>query len=496
MKPPKTTPAGGRPRPRFANIAATFGAVAAFGVVPPVWTKNRKQRVAVVGEGTRSVDFYIQRMDTSYAEFVEVVGFCDLNEGRLRHANRLSKARTGRDTPLCPHTQFDQMIAEQKPDVVLVTTADGTHHTYIVRAMELGCDVITEKPMTVNAEKCQMIIDAQSKHHKSCTVTFNYRYSPSRTQIKDLISKGEIGDIQSVDFHWMLNPFHGADSFRRWHSDKEVSGGLIVHKATHHFDLMNWWLSAIPETVYAQGKREFYTPEMAKRLGLSGHHERCLTCPEKSKCGFFMDLTANKNLKELYLDNEQYDGYHRDRCVFRPDITIEDNMNVIVKYDNGVNMSYTLNAFNRWEDYTIGFNGTKGRIEHKTVEQVYVSGDGGEQGGIEEGGSYTRVFPLRGPVVNHEVWLGEGGHGGGDTLLLNDMLDPAVARDDYIRAADHRSGAYSILTGIVANESMANGQVVKIAELVKRIGYPGYSAQPSRTGPLPMPERPAVQGSH
>ncbi len=171
-------------------------------------------------------------------------------------------------------------------------------------------------------------------------------------------------------------------------------------------------------------------------------------------------------------------------------------MNVIVKYDNGVNMSYTLNAFNSWEGYTIAFNGTKGRIEHKTVEKVYVSGDGGVQGGIQKGGSYTRVFPLRGPVVDHEIWHGEGGHGGGDSLLLNDVFDPEVKKDQYLRAADQRSGAYSILTGIAANESMANGQVVNVAELVKRIGYPDYSPQPSRTGPVPMPGRPKEQGNH
>jgi len=388
------------------------------------------------------------------------------------------------------------MITAQKPDVVLVTTEDGTHHAYIVRAMELGCDVITEKPMTVNAEKCQMIIDAQAKHNKSCTVTFNYRYSPSRTQIKHLISKGKIGDIPSVDFHWMLNTFHGADYFRRWHSDKEVSGGLMVHKSPPHFDLMNWWHSAIPETVYAQGKRGYYPSEMVKRLGLSRHHERCLTYPEISKCSFLMDLTANKNLTELELDHEQSDGYHHDRCGFRPDITIEDNMNVIVKYDNGLSPSYPLNAFNRREGDTIGFDGMKGRFEYKTVEQVDVrGGGGGEPGGIAAGGNCPRVFPRHGPVVNHEVWHGDEGHGGGDTLRLNDLLDPAVARDDYLRAADHRFGAYSILTGIAANESMANGQVVKVSELVKRISYPDYRVQPSRTGPHPMPERPTVPGS-
>jgi predicted dehydrogenase len=77
-------------------------------------------------------------------------------------------------------------------------------------------------------------------------VTFNYRYSPFRSQVKELLMSGEIGDVLSVDFHWLLNTVHGADYFRRWHSNKAISGGLMVHKATHHFDLVNWWLSDMP----------------------------------------------------------------------------------------------------------------------------------------------------------------------------------------------------------------------------------------------------------
>ncbi len=135
--------------------------------------------------------------------------------------------------------EFDRMIAEQKPDIVIVTTVDGYHHLYIIRGMELGCDVISEKPMTIDAGKCQKIIDTQARTGKRCTIAFNYRYSPPRTQVKEILMSGEIGEILSVDFHWMLNTFHGADYFRRWHSQKKYSGGLMVHKATHHFDLVN-----------------------------------------------------------------------------------------------------------------------------------------------------------------------------------------------------------------------------------------------------------------
>ena len=475
----------------FLKVSATAGlGMLLAGNAPLTGNEpsTKRRRYAVVGTGHRS-KLYRGATEENYKQYCELVGYCDTNPGRLKLAQKISRKAGAKPPTAYPAEDFDLMVKEQRPDTVIVTTVDGYHHKYIIRAMELGCDVITEKPMTTNFDKCQKIIDTQHKTGKHCRVTFNYRYSPPRTQVKDLLMSDEIGEVRSVDFHWMLNTFHGADYFRRWHSHKESSGGLMVHKATHHFDLVNWWLSAIPVSVYATGKREFYTPEMAKRMGLSSYHERCHTCPEKDLCGFHMDLAKNKYLKALYLDNEHHDGYFRDRCVFRPDIDIEDTMNVLVRYDDGVTLSYSLNAFNSWEGYTIVFNGTKGRIEHTIREKIYVSGTKTEQGGIKRGGVTTRIIPLRGPGRDLDVWTGTGGHGGGDKLLLDDLFLPEKPRDKYLRAADQRSGAYSILTGVAANRCFETGKPVLIADLVQDIGYPDYPAMPPRTGPLPMPKK-------
>jgi predicted dehydrogenase len=295
--------------------------------------------------------------------------------------------------------------------------------------------------MTTTAEKCRRILDAKQRTGRNLRVTFNYRYSPPRTQVKDLLMSGVIGDLLSVDFHWMLNTTHGADYFRRWHGQKRNSGGLMIHKASHHFDLVNWWLGALPVTVHATGKRGFYTPAMARRFGLSGPHERCHTCAEKDKCGFFLDLAANPGLKSLYLDNEKHDGYFRDRCVFRPEIDIEDTMNVLVTYDNDVTLAYSLNAFNAWEGYTVIFNGTLGRIEHTIVESTYVSGTDTVQGGIADNGVTTRVIPLRGAPRTIEPWTGTGGHGGGDKVMLDEIFLPQPFWSGSPRTSVSRRGS-------------------------------------------------------
>jgi predicted dehydrogenase len=449
---------------------------------------SSRRRYAIVGLGSRH-QMYQDAIERGYRDHAELVAVCDLNPGRIGLAQRRSAANGAPVPRGYAHTDFGRMIAETKPQHIIVTTVDATHDDYIVRALDAGVDAVTEKPMTTDAAKCQRILDACARSGRHVRVLFNYRYSPPRTQVKDLLMAGAIGEVRSVDFHWLLNTHHGADYFRRWHGQKENSGGLMIHKATHHFDLVNWWLGAVPVSVTATGKREFYTPAMARRFGLESHHERCHTCPEQKKCGFFLDLAASPNLRELYLENEAHDGYYRDRCVFRPEIDIEDTMNVIVGYDDGATLSYSLNAFNAWEGYQIAFNGTEGRLEHTIVEKIYENGTDTVQGGIAEGGVRTRVFPLRGRPREQTPWTGTGGHGGGDKVMLDDLFLPRPPADKYLRAADERAGANSMLVGAAANRCFATGQPVAVQAMVTGLTRPDYAPMPSRSGGLPMPPR-------
>jgi predicted dehydrogenase len=469
-------------------LSAAGVGLAALGPSAFADPASPRRRYVIVGVGSRH-QMYQDAIERDYPTQAELVGVCDTNAGRLEVARARSTRNGARPPAGYLAADFERMLRELKPDVVIVTTVDATHDDYIVRALDAGFDVITEKPMTTTAEKCQRILEARRRSGRQLRVTFNYRYSPPRTQVKDLLMSGEIGEVRSVDFHWMLNTHHGADYFRRWHGEKKNSGGLMVHKATHHFDLVNWWLGAMPVSVTATGKREFYTPEMARRFGLQSHHERCHTCPEQAQCGFFLDLAADPGLKALYLDQEKYDGYFRDQCVWNPRIDIEDTMNVLVTYDNHVTMAYSLNAFNAWEGYTIAFNGTLGRLEHTIVEKVYVNGTDTVQGGIAEGGVTTRIIPLRGAARSIEPWTGTGGHGGGDKVMLDEIFLPNPPADKYRHASDERGGAASILVGIAANRCFQTGAPVKIAELVSGLTPPAYAPMPPRSGPLPMPPK-------
>lgn len=429
---------------------------------------------------------YLDALSQKYAATSRIVALCDRNAGRLALAAHLPGV-VAFAPKLYSEKEFDRMIAETKPQTVIVTCQDSAHDYYICRAMELGCDVITEKPMTIDAARTQRIIDTQKRTGRKVRVTFNYRYSPPRTQVKDLLMSGVIGDVLSVDFQWMLDTYHGADYFRRWHRNKANSGGLLVHKSTHHFDLVNWWLSAIPREVVATGHRRMATPQTAERLGLSGHGERCDSCPVSGKCPFFMGMAGNEELNTLYRMQESHDGYHRDQCLFSPDIDIEDSMQAIVNYDNDVTLKYSLNAFCAWEGYTVQFNGSEGRLEHKCEETVYINGDGTVPGALKKEGTHIRIYPTRKPAYEVSLWTGTGGHGGGDDILLQDLFAPEI-KDNYKRAADHRGGAYSILCGIAANQSIAEKRWIQVDDLVHGVERPDYPSMPSNTSPLTLPK--------
>lgn len=425
-------------------VAEGTAALAATSMLRP--RLQRKLRMAIIGTGARGSFTWGQEVVTGYSDVVEIVGLCDRNGKRVEAASKL----IGTTAPT--FTDFDRMIRETRPETVMVTTVDGTHARYIIRAMELGCDVMTEKPLCTDEEQVRAILDAQKRTQKKITVTFNARHGLKDKKVKDLLLKKSIGNLISVDFHEYLDTSHGADYFRRWHRLKENSGTLLVHKASHHFDLANWWLDSTPVSVTASGELKFYGRNNSFR---STH---CRVCPHKQQCKFYYDVTQNERYVKLYVECESEDGYLRDGCVWREDINIYDTMSVVVRYENGVLLNYTANAFLPYEGQAISFNGTKGRIDYKEF---------GGGGFTSDELRLTRSFGKSEVVTDLEPER-TGGHGGADSSL-HDLIFRGLPKDDPLGLrADLRAGVMASLIGIAAYRSIERGgQTIKISDLVK-----------------------------
>jgi predicted dehydrogenase len=435
-------------------------------------TQNPRRRYALVGAGARA-GLFLRALTTDHADVAELVALADTNPARPEVHN----ARLGRlgvpPVPVYDAADFTEMLKRERVDVALVTTVDRYHDHYLAAALEAGCDAITEKPMTVDAAGCRRILEACRDTGRNVQVTFNYRYNPLHEAVKRILRSGEIGEIGSVHFEWLLDVRHGADYFRRWHRDKGNSGGLLVHKASHHFDLVNWWLDDEPEEVFAAGRLFFYGDQGAKH-GYARDYARAHQATGALQDPFALHLKDEPGLKELYLDTEHHDGYHRDQNVFAPGVSIEDDMAVLVRYAGGASMSYHLTAYAPWEGYRLMINGSKGRLELEVVESDHVApaaagavkGEPGAESTAERGFKRLLVRPYWAPPREITVdGLSRGGHGGADIRMLADLVTPG-SEDPLGRKAAAVDGARALLTGLAANESIRTGAAVRVKDVL------------------------------
>lgn len=364
--------------PRRAASASTRADAVVAPRLAPVPPDRPRRRYAVLGTGHRA-GMYVGAITGPHRDVAEVVAWCDTNPGRIAFYDAEVGAALGLDGPAGLPTygpdDLERMVERERVDVVVVTTPDHLHAEHVARAQAAGADVVLEKPAATDAEGCRALARSVTGTGRDLVMTFNYRYSPRNSTLREVIASGEIGRPTSVHFEWVLDTVHGADYFRRWHRERERSGGLGVHKSSHHVDLVNWWLDDVPERVFASGGLRFYGRENADARGLGPRPERGTGADGDP---WALDLRADRRLRGLYLDAEQHDGYLRDRDVFAPGITIDDNLALVVDYRGGATMTYSLNAHCPWEGYTVAVNGTEGRAELTVVERgaVAVDADG------------------------------------------------------------------------------------------------------------------------
>lgn len=397
---------------------------------------------AIVGAGYRGLYMFgIRLIEEQYRDKARLVAICDPNPVRMDYFE-------SETVPLQKFTDFTLMLETVKPDTVIVCSTDASHDEYIIEALDFGSDVLSEKPMTTDAAKARRIQEAEARNNRQVQVVFNMRYMPLSVALKEVFVSEALGEITSVSLDWYLDRSHGADYFRRWHRIMEQSGGLLVHKSTHHFDLVNWFLDDLPETIYARGDLAFYGPKREERS------ERCLGCTYKDSCEFYWDIEEDPIYVGMYKDAEEVDGYIRDGCVFSPDINIYDTTHVQIAYRKGTLLNYSLVAYAPFEGWTLVANGTEGRLEMR----CFTSGER-----AEEKADIIEIFYPNGETKRIEVVKLEGLHGGADDLMLKDIIEGG--REDLLgQKAGSEDGVYSLIIGASANESIVTGKPVRIEE--------------------------------
>jgi predicted dehydrogenase len=424
------------------SAAAAAGTVAAGGAAAD---EGKRFRLAMVGTGQRGIYAWGAPVLQDYGDLAEFVGLCDVNPARAEVARELIGTRAP------AFTDFERMVRETRPNTVIVTTIDGVHADYVCRAMELGCDVICEKPLCTEAAQARRIVETQRTTGRRLTVTLNARHAAAAVAVKELLLAGEIGEILQVNFDEFLDRRHGADYFRRWHAFSRNSGTLLCQKGSHHFDQLAWWIGSDPVEVMAYGRLAVY--------GRNGpfRHSHCRPCPVKERCEFHFDVTKDAAAMRLYVACEGEDGYLRDACVYREGIDVPDTTTVQVRHASGALVSYSLHAAAPYEGQFVVFNGTRGRIELREYDRQPWEVPASAEIRVTTAGGATRLIPVQAKGA---------GHGGADRGLRDAIFRPAAA-DPLGQRAGLREGLFSALVGIAGRTPIAEGRPIRIADLVR-----------------------------
>ena len=402
-----------------------------------------KKKCVLVGTGGRGIQAYLHPIVHSHLN--AAVECCGLYDAVKERAEACSKAYG--NIPV--FDDFDTMLHTVHPDVVIVTTKDSDHHLYVIRALDMGYDVITEKPITNTRQKALEIMEAEKRSGKTVRVIFNMRYMKPIEDLKTVLKSGVIGQVRHIDFQWQLDRSHGADYFRRWHRRLENTSSLLVHKSTHHFDVVNWVTEKKPVSVFARGFLEFY--------GKNGSFRGtcCHKCAHADHCPMYVDYTTDEFCRKYYFDVENVSGYYRDGCVFAEEIDIFDRMALNVLFEDGATMNYSLTCYNIEEGMRISFTGTKGRVEM----QYFGSGP-------------QKTHPIRIRILTEDgkesfvdTAFDTGAHGGADAKMLDVLFGLNDEPDPLGRLAGSYEGYLSLAIGDMAVCSILSGREVAIDDL-------------------------------
>ncbi|WP_026675630.1 Gfo/Idh/MocA family protein [Alkalihalobacterium bogoriense] len=425
------------------------------------------KKIAICGVSNRAMGMFIEPIVTKFSKDNTIVGLLDSDDRRFELC--ISKFPELHAVPKYRPDSFSKMIKETGANTIIVTSRDDTHIDYILQGLAHDVTVITEKPMVTTAKDAKRVMEAEAKSKGKVIVAFNYRYNPYHRKIKELILEGKIGRVTSVDLNWYIDTYHGASYFKRWNRNREYSGGLSIHKSTHHFDLVNWWIDQLPEQVFAYGALNYYGKD--GELNPSPTDGRyCETCREKLKCQYYMRWSNRSNeidVKDDHLKNESieklsssYTDYRPDACIFDHDIEIEDTYVATVKYNEGAFLSYSINFSLPYEGYRLAINGTKGRIETTEFHEP-------SRVPFPIPVQTIDYFPLFGAKEVIHVVQNGGSHGGGDPILQEDLFLGVDPYRPYEILAGAKAGAYSIATGEAVWRSSKENKPISILKLLE-----------------------------
>ena len=413
---------------------------------------NKQITAIIIGAGNRGRLY--ARYAQNYPEHMKVVGVSDILESRCtamadKH-NVPAENRFG---------HYNEVFKKPKfADVVVVSTPDDRHLEPCLKALEMGYDVLLEKPAAQTEEECLQILRASKKSGRIVGVCHVLRYSPYFIALKKVVDSGVIGDLVNIQHFEPIQYAHMAHSYVRgnWRSEKQTTP-IILAKSCHDLDIMRWIVGKPCETISADGSLYLFKKENTP----AGAPYRCTdgcphqdTCPysaidiyvkKKAHLGVF-DLKNNKDEAEI-LEKLKTTGYGR--CVYQCDNDQPDHYVAEMTFEGGKTGSFTMDAFTPWGGRRTRIMGTMGYIEGDMKKFTVWDYKTGKQ----------KVWSME--VQDAEEYKGSG-HGGGDYALVRDFIEAVALQDPNRLSSSIDASIESHVMGFAAEKSRKSMKKAKV----------------------------------
>ncbi len=410
-------------------------------------------KLALVGAGQRGTIYAKYAYEKTGAEIVAVVD--------IRKERRDSVCKQFNIPENMAFEKIDDLYRLGKiADAIIIATMDRDHFRHVMPAIELGYDVLLEKPISPDINECLKIQKSAHEHNVKIVVCHVLRYTEFFSTIKRIIDSGELGKVVTIQHAENVGNFHIAHSFVRgnWRNS-ELSSPIIMQKSCHDMDILQWLVDSECEKISSFGALSYFKEENAPK----GSTARCLDCPVAADCRFdgrkaYLPIRGDWPAAVLTEDQSE-EGILKalregpyGRCVYRCDNNVCDQQVTNIQFKNGVTASFHL-------------SGLTNKM-HRTIKVMCENGDifGDDAEDYITVTHYSANSQYEGSVRKVEINNEEGFHGGGDYRLVMDFLGEIEGKNAESRSSIDRS-IESHLMAYAAEQSRLTDKVVKIDDL-------------------------------
>ena len=420
----------------------------------------KKLKVILIGAGNRG-GVYTDVMAAMPEQF-EVVAVAEPRDSRRERIQEIHKLPDN----MC-FTDYKPLLALGKiADIALIATMDRDHFEPAMMAIDLGYDLMLEKPITPTPEQCIALTENAEKHGVRVVICTVLRYTPLFIKLKEIIDSGRIGKVMSINHEECVEFVHQSHSFVRgnW-GNSERSSVMLLQKSCHDMDILQWLLGKKCKKVQSFGSLSYFTSENAPE----GAPERCIEgCPVGDTCiynsvklylesdsNWFRSAatklvkSSNEDVKKSLLESNY------GKCVFHCDNDVVDHQTVNMLFEDDVTVTFTMNAFNTGGRY-INIYGTKGEI------RAALKGD-----------TPIKVYDIVSKETEEIPHSGTdgvlGGHGGGDAGIVKTLYSYMIGEYNGVSVPTIQESCYNHLITFAADHARKTGTVVDVEEYINNL---------------------------